>query len=114
MDFYMYHGRIDPKGSPQAYTRTVEGVQYSDVDDWGFEGRRLSGVIGFHCTYGPHGHFNLYFEDDRAAKEAQRVTGWDEWEDNALTVRFSPEYDQVRIDDPAFGIPHYFGDWGIK
>ena len=121
MDFYMHHGRTDPDGAPQSLVRykdesTDQGVriEYIDIDDWGFEGPRLTGVIGFHCTYGVDGNWNLYFEDKRSADEAQHVTGWHRWDECALTARFSEDNSLLRIDDPEYSVPHYFGDWGIK
>ena len=114
MDFYMYHGRTDPTGPPQAIVRAGDKVEYVDIDDWGFEGPRLKGVIGFHCTYGTSGHWNLWFKSDRAADEAHWLTGWERWDDRALTARFSSDGSLLRINDPAYPRAHYFGDWGIK
>lgn len=111
MDFYMYHGRIAPDAPPQ---RLDEDGTAHAVDDWGFDGPRLSGVIGFHCTYGTSGHWNLYFESKEATDVAQGITGWERWDEDALTVDFSPDNDMVCIRDLTYNRPHYFGDWGIK
>lgn len=107
MNFYMLHGRLDPDGQP-------ENPPGSPVDDWGFDGPRLEGVIGFHCTYGTSGYFNVFFEDWKARAIAQAQTGWEAWEDNALTARFSSDDSLLVIKDRISGRDHYFGDWGIK
>lgn len=115
MDFYMYHGRTDPEGKPQSERKENGTTTYHDVeDDWGFDGPRLTGAIGFHCTYGIGGEWNLYFESDSAAFAASKLTGWSMVGDDSLTVRFSENNELVRIKDPASGKFHYFGDWGIK
>lgn len=115
MDFYMYHGRTDPKGKPQSVRRQNGQTTYHDVEnDWGFDGPRLEGVIGFHCTYGVNGEWNLYFENDSAALEASKLTGWRDIGGSGLTVQFSEDNDMVVIRDLESGKKHYFGDWGIK
>lgn len=107
MDFYMYHGRVGDNGPPT----DTEG---NEVDGWGFDGPRLPGVIGFHCTYGAEGHWNLWFESNAARDAARALTGWEVWEDNALTVTFNSDNSMVRIWNPARNRFEYFGDWGIK
>lgn len=107
MDFYMYHGRLTDKGGPT----DVEG---NPIDDWGFEGPRLHGCIGFHCTYGVNGHFNVFFEDKAARDAAFEQTGWQAWQDNALTARFSKDDDLLMAWNAARKRWEYFGDWGIK
>lgn len=111
MDFYMYHGRTTPDGPPQQLDD--KGVP-SDVDDWGFEGPRLHGVIGFHCTYGVSGTWTLWFDSKESADEAAAMTGWDRWDETSLEVRFSTDETLVVIRDPRYDRLHYFGDWGIK
>lgn len=110
MNFYMHHGRTDPDGLPQVLG---EDGTPRDVDDWGFEGPRLSGVIGFHSTYGSQGHWNLWFDEPTSADIAHALTGWEFWDDCALTVRFSPDDSLVAIRDAAYNRDHYFADWGI-
>ena len=107
MDFYMHHGRTNPEGGPT----TIEG---EPVDDWGFEGPRLERCIGFHCTYGAQGHFNVFFEDWQARAIAQAQTGWEKWEDDALTAQFANDGALMVIKDRKSGRTFYFGDWGIK
>lgn len=107
MDFYMLHGRLSAEGGPT----DTDGVE---IDDWGFDGPRLAGVNGFHCTYGIDGYWNLFFTDPEAADAAAALTGWEKWEDNALTVAFSPDNDLVQIHNPTTDRAEYFGDWGIK
>lgn len=114
MDFYMHHGRTNPDGAAQQKVIYSDRVEYLDVDDWGFEGPRLKGVIGFHCTYGVQGNWNLWFEDSSSADEAARVTGWEFFDNNALTVKFSEDNSTVKITDPDSGAFEFFGDWGIK
>lgn len=112
MDFYMYHGRTDPDGPPQTLTKYSDRVEYHDVDDWGFDGPRLTGVKGFHCTYGSDGEFNLWFESDSAADAAQKLTGWPFYDTAALTVLFDSRHSLVKIHTRDNEI-HYFGDWGL-
>jgi len=107
MDFYMHHGRLDPKGGP-------EDPPGNPVDGWGFEGPRLQGCIGFHCTYGVDGHFNVFFEDWKARAIARELTGWEPWDETGLTARFSDDNTLLAIEDRCSGVTHYFGDWGIK
>ena len=107
MDFYMYHGRTRDDGGPTS--RDGE-----PVDDFGFEGPRLERCIGFHCTYGAQGDFNVFFEDWQARAIAQAQTGWDTWDDNGLVARFSKGNDLVEIKDRESRALHFFGDWGIK
>lgn len=105
MNLYMHHGRLDPSGPG-----TDEDG--NPVDDWGFEGPRFGGVIGFHCTYGFDGHFNIWFESIEACDAAQRVTGWNYFDDCALTV--AVEENCLRIWNREKQRHEYFGDWGIK
>lgn len=107
MDFYMYHGRLDPDGGPSDEDGNC-------IDNWGFEGPRLAGVTGFHCTYGVDGHWNLWFDKPTSADIAEALTGWDRWEDCALTVAFSTDNSLVSIFNTAKQRAEYFGDWGIK
>jgi hypothetical protein len=105
MDLYMSHGRLNPNGTGS----DIYGVE---IDDWGFEGPRLHGVIGFHCTYGLDGTFAVYFESAEACEAAQALTGWDWWDDRALLLQ--TEEDCVRIYNNERKRFEYFGDWGMK
>lgn len=107
MDFYMHHGRLNPDGGGS----DEEG---KEIDDWGFEGPRLKDCIGFHCTYGADGHFNVFFKDANAAETAQRLTGWSKWDDNALTAEYFRDGSLLRIYNRLLGRVEFFGDWGIK
>ena len=110
MVFYMTHGRVD-NGPPQSLAKDGTATV---IDDWGFDGPRLPGVIGFHCTYGVDGYWNLYFDTPQHVALAQAATGWQTWHDLVLTVEFSDDNSLVKIRDPVFDRYHYFGDWGIK
>lgn len=107
MDFYMHHGRTAPDGKPTDY-------QGNPVDDWGFDGPRLHGCTGFHCTYGVDGHFNVFFESTAARDAAIKQTGWPEWEETSLTALFSDDNSLLKIWNAERGRIDYFGDWGIK
>lgn len=111
MEFYMTHGRTDPDGGPQQLNHDTGEATY--VDDWGFDGPRIKGVVGFHSTYGTEGYWNLYFKSEMAAEVAKRITGWERWDDHALTVDFSPDGSLVRMWDRRWKRYHYFGDWGL-
>lgn len=111
MDFYMLHGRTAPDGPPQSID---DKGNVTDIDDWGFDGPRLGGVVGFHCTYGASGHWNLWFDEPTSADIAQALTGWERWDDCALTVRFSDDGTLVAIRDRDYNRDHFFGDWGLK
>ena len=52
----------------------------------------------------------MHFVDAAAAKEALRLTGWETWDDNALTMRWVD--DCVAIKGPD-GVEMFYGDWGI-
>lgn len=113
MDLYMFHGRTDPNGGPETKTVNSDGtIDYCAVDDWGFDGPRLKGVVGFHCTYGHSGNFNVYFESNDAMRIAHALTGWSIWCDDALTADFEPDGTLLKI-APEGGTIEYFGDWGI-
>lgn len=107
MDFYMYHGRLSESDG----ATDTEG---QPIDGWGFEGPRLEKCIGFHCTYGAEGHFNVFFEDTAARNAAQELTGWPVWNDKALIAQFSSDYTLLKILEPKRFRLEYFGDWGIK
>lgn len=110
MEFYAHHGRTDQFGSPELLA--ADGTP-TPSGDWGFDGPRLHGVKGFHCTYGVSGHWNLWFHSDRAANEAHALTGWEKFDDAALTVTFSDDGTLLKLYNREFERYHYFGDWGI-
>ena len=103
----MHHGRVSEDSGPT----TVDGTP---VDDWGFDGPRLKRCIGFHCTYGVVGHFNVWFEDKAARDAAFLETGWEVWDDAALTADFSKANDLIKVWNAKRNRWEYFGDWGVK
>jgi hypothetical protein len=92
MDLYLHHGRATPD---------------QKLDDWGPSGPRLLGVKGIHQTYGNPA--NVFFESAAACKEAQRLTGWATWDDNALTMAWRD--DCVHVTGPEGEA--FYGDWGL-
>jgi hypothetical protein len=92
MDLYLQHGRKTPD---------------ERLEDWGSEGPRLKGVAGIHQTYGNAA--NVHFTDRAAMLEAQRLTGWEEWDDNALTMKWHEDMVLCVCD----GVASYYGDWGL-
>lgn len=107
MNLYIYHGRLSEKGGPT----DVDG---NPIDDWGFEGPTLKECIGFHCTYGVDGRFNVFFASKAARDAAKEQTGWPTWEHKSLTALFSADNDLLKIWNANRGRVEYFGDWGIK
>ncbi len=106
MSFYLYmhHGRLDPStgGTDE------EG---NEVDDWGFEGPNLVGVIGTHVTYG---ELRVFFGDATAARVAKALTGWADGNgDEDLCVNFSEDNSCLRRFNAARGRDEFFGDWGL-
>ena len=93
MELYLHHGR-----------KTTDEA----MDDWGHDGPRLHGVKGIHQTYGCPS--NVFFLDRSAMIEAKRLTGWEKWDDNALTMRWKDDCVHVRNPD---GSEAFFGDWGL-
>jgi hypothetical protein len=90
-ELYLKHGR--------------ESVE-QDMEDWGFDGPRLTGVIGLHQTYDTN--VRIVFENRAAMLRAKEATGWLEWDDNSLEL--------ARCEDLVMTyVPHkrYFGDWGL-
>lgn len=93
-ELYLSHGRNDPA---------------ENLDDWGFEGPRLSGVVGIHETY--RSTLRVIFASPAAADEAANATGWEKWDANELAMPF--EDDLVRCGEGGAGALVYFGDWGL-
>lgn len=92
MELYLHHGRKTPDEA---------------LDGWGPNGPRLQGVKGIHQTYG--GPVNVFFDSQSAMIEAKRLTGWDPWDDNALTMRW--QEDCVHVHGPDGEL--FCGDWGL-
>lgn len=103
LELYLIHGRLDPS---------------EDMSDWGFDGPRLTGVVGVASTYGS---MRIVFKDEDAADAAQLITGWDRFEYDQLTVRYLQDmvsianYSGVGNDGKPFtNREALFGDWGIQ
>jgi hypothetical protein len=92
MELYLSHGRKTPD---------------EQLSDWGDNGPRLQGCIGLHQTYGHEA--NVYFTDNAAMLAAKALTGWEEWDDNALTMRWHEDMVHTQCN----GVSMYYGDWGI-
>lgn len=93
MELYLKHGRASLD---------------KDMSDWGTEGPRLKGVKGIHQTYGAPA--NVFFDTSAAQKEAQRLTCWPAWDDNALTMVWESDCIVVHGAD---GQQMFYGDWGL-
>lgn len=100
MDLYIHHGRKSPD---------------EKLDNWGPQGPRLKGVKGIHQTYGNPA--NVFFVDAAAKEEAKRLTGWEEWDDNALTMRWgpgpAPTANELVVCKGPDGVEMFYGDWGL-
>ncbi len=92
MELYLSHGRKTPD---------------ENLDDWGPNGPRLQGVKGCHQTYNTP--VNIHFVSRAAKDEAQRLTGWETWDEKALTIRWHEDMVHCRCD----GVDMYYGDWGL-
>lgn len=92
-ELYLLHGRNAPD---------------EKLEDWGFDGHRLQGVTGIHQTYG--NPVNVFFVDREAMLNAKARTGWEEWDENALTMKWRE--DLVYTIEGA--VESYYGDWGLK
>ncbi|WP_044536845.1 hypothetical protein [Bradyrhizobium sp. LTSP885] len=92
-ELYLSHGRTDPAES---------------MDEMGFNGPRLQGVIGLHQTYSDI--VRVVFRDVAAKVIAQGLTGWSEWDANQLSMQ--KHEDMIEI-TTAEGEKQYFGDWGL-
>jgi hypothetical protein len=94
MELYLHHGRDKPDQT---------------MNDWGPNGPRLQGVVGIHQTYGNPA--NVFFESPQACETARLLTGWENFEDKALTMAW--EDDLIRVLPPGAPAAVYYGDWGI-
>src|SRR6185436_1674093 len=92
MDLYILHGRKTPD---------------EDLQEWGPNGPRLKGVTGMHETYGTG--IRVYFKDRSATLEAQHLTGWEEWDENCLQMRWHDDCVVCERD----GVKMFYGDWGL-
>ena len=78
-----------------------------DMEDWGFEGPRLQGVVGTHTAYG---NTTIWFATPKDVAAAKALTGWENWDVEALVLPYVEDCVKVRDVD---GSDAYFGDWGI-
>lgn len=92
MRLLLLHGRHDPT---------------EHMDDWGFAGPVLHGVIAVHFTYGAA---NVFFESVTAAVAARAATGWEYWDDNALVMTFAHDMVTTTEDNEAC----FYGDWELQ
>lgn len=83
------HGRDDPE---------------REMDDMGYSGPIITGIKAIHVTYMME--INIYFGDQTAAVAAQKATGWDWWDENALSVRMHK--DLICMDGK------FYGDWELQ
>jgi len=74
-----------------------------NLDDWGPDGPTVYGIDAIHWTYG---NANVFFESEEAAEIAQRLTGWETFDEKALSMRFHGDLLVVN------GM--YYGDWEIQ
>lgn len=82
------------------------------MNGWGFDGPTLEGIKAIHFTYGTP---TVYFHTLDQAKAAQKVTGWEFWDDSLESPALSIYLvlDMVGItpkDEPA----SFFGDWELQ
>ena len=88
MILHLFHGRTDPA---------------EEMDNWGFDGPRLAGVVGVHMTY--LSELKVAFESVAARQAAEAVTGWQN--DAAQTLIVSITDDLI----PAGGA--FYGDMAL-
>jgi hypothetical protein len=87
-ELYLLHGRDDVNEA---------------LEDWGFDGPRLQGVIGTHQTYGDR--LNVFFANRDAFNAAKALTDWETCDENALTMAWR--------DDCVMAKGKFYGDWGL-
>ena len=100
--FHIMHGRL----SPNTGGTDLDG---KEVDDWGFEGPELPGVVGIDYTYGTHA---LCFVDDAAKDRALALTGWTEGV-RECSLEIDYEDDCLRLWNAERQRHEYFGDWAL-
>jgi hypothetical protein len=96
LELYLYHGRFDPN---------------QEMDEWGFDGPRLTGITKLSVMYGAH---LVWFISEEAAQAARQITGWDAGIDPHLTLELPYFEDMVecQITDANRVVRKaYFGDW---
>lgn len=96
------HGRLDP---------TTGGTNLAGelVDDWGFDGPRLEGIIGISYTYDT---FSLSFVNEAAKDRALAQTSWSEGvHEHTLEMEFEEEC--LKLWNAERRRFEYFGDWSL-
>lgn len=88
MDLILFHGRDTPD---------------EDIDDWGFQGPTLHGVLDLHVTYMQT--FTVWFNSRENFNAAHAATGWRKWDDLALEMQIE--------DELVVAGGKYYGDWEI-
>ena len=102
MRMFIMHGRLDPDTGGT----DLEG---KEVDDWGFEGPSIDGVVGISYTYN---NFYLRFKDAESMQIAAALTGWEPGPmELALEMKFKS--DCLELFNIQRFRSEYFGDWGI-
>jgi len=91
-DLYIQHGRKFPN---------------EDLDDWGPNGPKLKNCIGVHSTYK---NMYAYFATPRDREIAERQTGWEQWDQKSLIMKYCDDLLVAKFEDGSVG---YFGDWGL-
>lgn len=76
------------------------------MNDWGFDGPDIDGIVALHVTY--NATHVLHFATVGAAKKAAEITGWEVWDNRALSLQFRDDMLYM----PARG--EYYGDWEIQ
>lgn len=88
MRIVTFHGRDDPD---------------ADMQDWGFYGPVISGVVGLTTTYGVT---RVLFATEEAMLVAQKQTGWSSFGGNFLEM--------ITHQDLLVVGGKYFGDWAVE
>ncbi|MGD0290856.1 MAG: hypothetical protein ABSC63_14520 [Candidatus Binataceae bacterium] len=86
------------------------------LTDWGFNGPCIEGIAALHVTY--YATFVAHFKDKASAEAAQRLTGWDWFDADALELRRERNLIHVRaryiLQGPTPGPAAYYGDWELQ
>jgi hypothetical protein len=91
-NLYIHHGRQFPT---------------EDLDGWGQPGPILKNCVGIHSTYQ---NLYAYFATPEDCNAAKQQTGWEDWRENSLIMRYHHDLLVAKLPDGSFG---YFGDWGL-
>lgn len=89
LELIMFHGRTSPQ---------------QEMDDWGFSGPTIKGIVWHHTTYNTHQRVG--FADPILARQAQELTDWD-WADE-LVLRIPI------VEDLMVAKGRYYGDWELS